>query len=249
MAQAEIEPLAAPTVDIRDLSFAYDKQPVLQNIDLEITEGSVVMIIGRSGGGKTTLLRLIGGLLQSTQGEIKLFGEELQRKKHACDPRTAYIPQQLGLVRSFSVETNTLTGALSRVNTLLSLFKIFPKNIRLEADAKLEKLGIAHKAREAVHNLSGGERQRVAIGRALMQQAKVILADEFVSQLDPVTTKEIMEIVRKLAKESTTFIIATHELSVLRHYGQRVILLRNGQKVGDAEAGQLSNDQVMALMR
>lgn len=253
MAQAEKErSLTAPIVDLRDLSFDYkENEPVLRGINLEITEGSIVMIIGRSGSGKTTLLKLITGLLPHEQGEIRLFGEQLQWNKWSCNSRLAYIPQNLGLVRSLSVEANVLTGALSRVNTLPSLWYPlcgFPKNYCLQAQEVLVNLGIDHKAKETVHNLSGGERQRVAIARALMQKPKLILADEFVSQLDPVTTPEIMEIVKKLTQNGVAFIITTHELSLLR-YAQRVIILRNGQKVWDAGAEQIPNNkQLMALM-
>lgn len=244
MAQAEIEhSLTAPIVEINGLSFAFKRdEPVLRGINLEITEGSIVMIIGRSGSGKTTLLKLITGLLPPAQGEIRLFGQQRQWRRQSCDPRIAYIPQQLGLVRSLSVKDNVLMGALSGVNTLPSLLHIFRVNLQSQAQEILEELGIAHKTQEKVYYLSGGERQRVAIARALMQQAKLILADEFVSQLDQVTTPEIMEIVRKIAQKGVTFIITTHELSLLR-YAQRVIILRNGQKVWEATAEQIPDDQ------
>lgn len=253
MAQAERERLTTPIVDIHNLSFAYDeKHPVLRDIDLEITEGSIVLVIGISGGGKTTLLKLITGLLQPTLGEIRLFGEELQHRKRSCDSRVAYIPQQLGLVKNLSVEANVLTGALARVNPLSSLCYAwfgFPKNYRSQAQAILQDLGIAHKAQEQVFYLSGGERQRVAIARALMQQAKLILADEFVSQLDEVTTSEIMNIVQEAAQKGITFIITTHEPSVLRQHAKRVIILKKGEKFWDGQAGQIQTNQLIALMR
>lgn len=239
-------------VDIQGLSFAYHTKegPVLRGIDLQITEGSIVLIAGKSGSaGKTTLLKLITGLLQPQQGEIKLFGQQRQWRTLSRDPRVAYIPQQLGLVRNYSVESNVLTGALSRVNPLFSVLGIFPKEIRSEAQVILQKLGIDHKAQEPVYNLSGGERQRVAIARAFMQQAKLILVDEFVSQLDPITADKIMKSVKEMAQTGVTFMITTHKLSDLSQYAQRVIILRDGQKVLDAEAGQIPDDQqLLALM-
>lgn len=250
MVNVERERLTAPIVDIHNLSFAYnEKQLVLRGVNLEITEGSVVMIIGKSGSGKTTLLKLIKGLLQAPQEEIRLFGEQLQWKRWSCDPHIAYIPQQLGLVKSLSVKDNVLMGALSQVGTLPSILHIFSKNLQSQAQAILQELGIAHKTGEKVYYLSGGERQRVAIARALMQQPKLVLADEFVSQLDQVTTSEIMKIVREIAQKGITFIITTHELSVLRH-AQRLIILREGEKVWDNEAKQIPDgQQIKALMR
>jgi phosphonate transport system ATP-binding protein len=178
------------------------------------------MILGPSGSGKSTLLKAFKGLLVPQSGTISLFGIAVSGRSdvhahRAQQQRVAWIPQSLGLVRNATVLDNVLSGALGRVGTVRSLAKMFPASIRQEALSILDSLGLASKADEKVFNLSGGERQRVAIGRSLMQRPRVVLADEFVSHLDPVTAREIMSIVTTIARAGVAFLITSHKVELV----------------------------------
>lgn len=194
------------------------------------------MILGASGSGKTTMLKLIKGILRPQGGTLKVLG----RSSTGTRRDVAYIPQNLGLVRNLSVLENTLTGALTRMPAIPALFHVFPKEEVEEALAVLGRLQIGHKAYQKVHALSGGERQRVAIARAIMQRAPLLLADEFVSQLDPVTCDEIMDLVkRRAAVRGVTIIQTTHELDIVAKYADHVIVLRDGVTVLQGAPGEI----------
>ena len=222
--------MSDPAVHVRDTSFAYATgRPVLRAVTLTAMPGDVTMVLGTSGSGKTTLLKILKGLLAPQSGEARVLGGVIDARPRArLDPRVAYIPQQLGLVRSLSALDNALVGALSRVGTLASLFRIFPERETAHARELLARLGIGHKADEPVQELSGGERQRVAIARALMQAPRVILADEFISDLDPLTSAEIMSLMRESAADGVAVVMTTHELDVVRAHADHVVVLRDG---------------------
>ena len=211
-------------------------RPVLRGVSLEANGGAVTMILGMSGSGKTTLLKLCKGLLAPQRGEVRVLGEPVSAQRRGrLDPRVAYIPQQLGLVRTHTALDNAVAGALSRIGTVPSLLKLVPESEVRQARELLARLGIGHKADEKVYALSGGERQRVAIARALMQQPRVVLADEFISDLDPLTSAEIMAIVRDIVASGVAVVMTTHEMDVVRGHADHVIVLRDGEKVFDAQ--------------
>jgi phosphonate transport system ATP-binding protein len=244
--------VAPPALDVRDLWFGYGPdRPILKGVDVQAEAGRITMIVGVSGGGKTTLLKLVKGILRPDRGTISVLGARPAARigGGGLDPRVAYIPQQLGLVRSLTALDNVLVGGLSRVGTLRSLVKAFPSAYVQEARDTLDALGIAHKADDKVYGLSGGERQRVAIARALMQQPRLILADEFVSQLDPATTVEMMEIMRGIAERGVTLVMTTHEMGIVDRYAARVVLLRDGEKVLDAPAREVVAENLRTLMK
>jgi phosphonate transport system ATP-binding protein len=212
-------------------------RPVLRGVSLEANGGAVTMILGMSGSGKTTLLKLCKGLLAAQRGEVRVLGKPVvaAQRRGRLDPRVAYIPQQLGLVRTHTALDNAAAGALSRVGTVPSLLKLVPESEVRQARELLARLGIGDKADEKVYSLSGGERQRVAIARALMQQPRVLLADEFISDLDPLTSAEIMAIVRDIVASGVAVVMTTHEMDVVRGHADHVIVLRDGEKVFDAQ--------------
>jgi phosphonate transport system ATP-binding protein len=211
---------------------------VLQGVSLDAEPGAVTMILGMSGSGKTTLLRIAKGLLPAQRGSVQVLGRQVAAEpgRGRLDPRVAYIPQQLGLVRSITALENTLVGALSRVGRVHSLFKAFPADEVREARDLLDRLGIGHKAHDKVFALSGGERQRVAIARALLQHPRVLLADEFISDLDPLTSAEIMTIVREIADSGVGILMTTHELDVVARHADHVVVLREGRAVYESHA-------------
>jgi phosphonate transport system ATP-binding protein len=187
------------------------------------------MLLGRSGCGKTTLLKSLQGLVRPQSGEV--HSEPDGKKK-----LTAYIPQSLGLVLGLTALDNVLTGALGRVGTLRSLAGLFPDEIVGDAKRLLVQMGLAHKERSIARSLSGGERQRVAIARALMARPKLILADEFVSQLDALTASEMLRMIRSLAAQGTGFLITTHDPELACEFGDRILIMREGRLVYSAPA-------------
>ena len=237
---------------MRDLWFGYaDGRPVLKGIDFAAEAGRITMVLGASGSGKTTLLKLVKGLLRPSRGTISVLGDPpgAASRGGKLNPRVAYIPQQLGLVRGLTALDNALTGALGHVGTVPSLLKQFPRGYVEQARETLAALGIGDKADEKVYCLSGGQRQRVAIARALMQQPRLILADEFISQLDPVTSIEMMEIMRGIAERGVTLVMTTHEMGIVDRYAARVVLLRGGEKILDCPAREALPEELGVLMK
>lgn len=226
----------------------------LRDISLRVDAGEMVLLLGPSGSGKSTFLKLVKGMLRPQEGSLKVLGEDLssgpsRRLKRALGSRIAWVPQHLGLVRNLTAMENVLTGALSRISLVAAMLKMFPQDEVREARELLGRLGIERKAEEKVHNLSGGERQRVAIARALMQRPELVLADEFVSHLDPVTTKEIMRLATDAARRGVTFLISTHEIELAADYGERAIFFREGRKIHEARAREITPDLVERLMK
>ena len=234
--KASASPLVSAALSIADAWVSYvPGRAVLRGVSLEADAGAVTMILGMSGSGKTTLLKLAKGFIAPQRGEVRVLGEPVvsAQRRGQLDPRVAYIPQQLGLVRTLSALDNALTGALSRVAKVPSLLKLIPEDEVRHARDLLARLGIGHKTDEKVYALSGGERQRVAIARALMQRPQILLADEFISDLDPLTSTEIMAVVRDIVGSGVAVVMTTHEMDVVREHADHVIVLRDGEKALD----------------
>jgi phosphonate transport system ATP-binding protein len=243
---------AVPALEMSDVWFGYTRErQALKAISLSAPPGRVTMILGVSGGGKTTLLKLAKGFLVPQRGSVSALGRRVSSRTGArrLDPRVAFIPQHLGLVRGRTALENTLTGALGRVGALRSLLGLFPRECQVEARRTLESLGIAHKASERVSDLSGGERQRVAIARALMQRPQLLLADESVSHLDPVTGAEIMELICAAARSGVAVVMTTHQLELVSRYADRVVVLRGGEKAMDCAIADTNEEDLRRIMK
>jgi phosphonate transport system ATP-binding protein len=206
---------------------------VLKEVSLAIPAGKHTVIMGPSGIGKTTLLRVLAGLLKPNQGQVLVFGQPTQElQPRELSALVGYIPQQLGLVRNLSALENVLMGALGRLSDSKALFGLFPRDEMDKARAALEMMGIEHKGAEQVFRLSGGERQRVAIARTLLQHPRIVVADEFASDLDLALASEILARIRRAAEhEKITFIMSMHRIGLARQFGDAVLALRNGELV------------------
>ncbi|MDA1306097.1 MAG: ATP-binding cassette domain-containing protein [Acidobacteria bacterium] len=244
----------SPAIDASKLSFAYVKdRPVLHEVSLQVAAGEICMVLGPSGSGKSTLLKALKGIITPGAGDLSIFGQSVRLTSGREGRRLqrediAWIPQNLGLVRSATVLTNVLTGALCRTGAMAGLLGMFSKETRAQALQVLDTLGIAHKAHERVAHLSGGERQRVAIARALMQRPRLVLADEFVSHLDPVTTRDILGVVADIARTGMSFLITSHQVELVAEHADRVVFMRDGRLVHEGAARDFSLDNVVALM-
>jgi phosphonate transport system ATP-binding protein len=235
----------SPALVANDIWFSYDGQSyAVRGIDFAVPRGAMTMVLGRSGSGKTTLLKTLHGLLQPQRGTVSA-GLNGNGSYHTI----AYVPQTLGLVRNMSALENALMGALARVGTARSLLRLFPKGVMEDAKGTLATLGLGDKLHKQVYALSGGERQRVAIARALMQEPAVILADEFVSQLDPVTTEEILDMMRRITADGVSLVISTHETDIVANYADHVVVMRDGAIIHQGRPDGVSEGALIDLLR
>jgi phosphonate transport system ATP-binding protein len=207
----------------------------LKDVSFTVEDGEFLVIIGLSGSGKSTLLRCINRLIEPTEGHIFLDDVDVttvapaelrQIRRHI-----GMVFQQFNLVKRSSVITNVLSGRLGYANPMLSLIGIWPKADRDRAIEALSRVGIADKAQVRADTLSGGQQQRVGIARTLMQEPKLILADEPVASLDPVLSHSILQYLEQLNKEGITVLCSLHFLDLVHRYATRVIALKDGVKV------------------
>ncbi|MFC4619323.1 amino acid ABC transporter ATP-binding protein [Camelliibacillus cellulosilyticus] len=197
---------------------------VLKDIDLEITRGEVVVIIGPSGSGKSTLIRCINGLESYQKGEIVVDDRSLNDKKLNMNEFRQHIGmvfQHFNLYPHMSVISN-VTLAPRKVKGVKK------EDAEKEARYYLEKVGILNQAHKKPNQLSGGQQQRVAIARALALKPKILLFDEPTSALDPEMVNEVLEVMKLLAKEGSTMVVVTHEMGFAREVADRVIFMDDG---------------------
>ena len=224
---------------IRHLTKVYPNGfKALDDLNLEVDSGEFLVIIGLSGSGKSTLLRCINRLIEPTEGQVLLDGVDITAAAPAELRRIrrdiAMIFQQFNLVKRSSVSTNVLCGRLGYARTLPSLIGLWPTADKARAAASLELVGLSDKARSRADALSGGQQQRVGIARALMQEPKLLLADEPVASLDPATSHGVLDYLRDLNRErGMTVLCSLHFLSLAREYASRVIALKDGRLMFD----------------
>ncbi len=208
----------------------------LTDVSFDVKNGEFMVVVGLSGSGKSTLLRCINRLIEPTSGKIfwddievtSLKGTELREYRRTI----GMIFQQFNLVKRSKVLTNVLSGRLGYVNPWLSLLGIWPNEEHQRAIKALDRVGISEKANERADALSGGQQQRVGIARALMQEPRVVLADEPVASLDPVLAHSILQYLEQLNKvDKMTVICSLHYLDLVHRYGTRVIGLKDGYKI------------------
>jgi phosphonate transport system ATP-binding protein len=210
----------------------------LRDLSLEVADGEFLVIIGLSGSGKSTLLRCINRLVEPTSGRIELDGIDVTAASPAelrrIRARIGMIFQHFNLVRRASVLANVLAGALGRTPPPWSaLYRFAPGEID-RAQACLQRVGIPDKAGQRADTLSGGQQQRVGIARALMQQPRLMLADEPVASLDPATSHSVLRYLEEINRqEGITVVCNLHFLSLARRYASRVVALKAGEIVFD----------------
>lgn len=204
-----------PVLILKNLSVGYD-EPLISNINVEVLPGEVIAILGTSGIGKTTLLRTVSGLVRPLSGSF-----DLNVNKRGG---LGYIPQRLGLVRHATVIHNVSLGARANIG--------FSQNMWKERSERtmqaLEMLGIAEKANEPVRRLSGGQQRRVATARSLAQRPKLLLADEFLGELDSLNVELVFESVGQLVAEGTALIMVEHHDDNAVKFASRIWNLKDG---------------------
>lgn len=233
-------------IRLEKLTKSFGTVTAVNDVTLSLPQGQMIGIIGRSGAGKSTLLRLINRLVEPTAGSIlyekrdicRLRGKSLLEWRAQC----AMIFQQFNLVNRLNVITNVLVGRLGYQGTLSTLLKRFPASEKARAILALNRLGIDQLALQRAENLSGGQQQRVAIAKALVQEPKILLADEPIASLDPRNAEKVMEALLSINQEyGITVLCNLHHLDTARHYCERIIGMTDGKVVFDGPARELSN--------
>lgn len=230
---------------IEQLTKKFGKVTAVDKVDLDASNPQMIGIIGPSGAGKSTFLRMINRLTPATSGTVIADGRNILdlegADKRAWQRDCAMIFQQFNLVPRLDVVTNVMLGRLNRHSTFKSIFTIFGKDEIERAFTALDRLGIAEQALKRADNLSGGQQQRVAIARALTQGPKMILADEPIASLDPLSAQVVMQSLREInERDGLPVICNLHTLDTARNYCDRVVGMRQGKLVFDGPPAELN---------
>jgi phosphonate transport system ATP-binding protein len=220
----------------------------MRDLDLTVTDGEFIVIVGLSGAGKSTLIRAINGLVPLTGGELEVDGRRVdgigRRDLRELRSEVGMIFQSFNLVKRTTVLNNVLMGRLHATSLWRSLLGAYTKADKELAFQALERVEIVEKAYVRASNLSGGQQQRVSIARVLAQEPKVILADEPVASLDPPTANVVMRDLQRINRDlGITTIVNLHFLDLAKRYGDRIIGMREGRLVFDG-TGEQADERV-----
>ena len=231
----------APIVKISNLDKYFGRLQVLKNVSLDIQPREVVCLIGRSGSGKSTLLRCINFLEEPSHGTIEVDGvkveggekgKEHRQLVHDVRLKTGMVFQEFNLFPHMSVLDNVIEGPV----TVKGMDR--QQAIAL-AEENLDSVGMLFKKDEYPNRLSGGQKQRIAIARALTMQPRVMLFDEPTSALDPELIGEVLNVMKKVAKDGMTMLVVTHEMGFARDVADRVIVMSEGELIEDSNPHDL----------
>ncbi len=221
----------------------------LDDVDLTIADGEFVSVIGLSGAGKSTFLRSINRLNEISEGNIVVDGVSITKagKKQLREIRRhiGLISQSFNLVKRSTVQKNVLSGRLGYYSTWKSILGLFTKEDYERTKQALESVGLLDKLHSRSDELSGGQQQRVSIARTLVQQADIILADEPVASLDPITSQKILKDLRKINQEmGKTVIVNIHSVEMAKTFSDRILAFKSGKVVFDGTPKQLDEAEL-----
>ncbi len=248
---ASTESHVSPAIEVRSLSKTFGTgRRALQRVDLMVAPGEMVALIGASGSGKSTLLRHVAGLMAGdidSDGSVHVHGKVVQMQgRIARDIRSAraeigFVFQQFNLVDRLPVIVNVLAGVLHRMPLWRSLTRSFTRAETAQGIEALRRVGIAECCSQRASTLSGGQQQRAAIARAMVQGARVVLADEPIASLDPESSRKVMDILSTLNKEDgCTVVVSLHQVNVAMRYCARTVALHQGKVVYDGPSSALT---------
>jgi phosphonate transport system ATP-binding protein len=239
----------AQAITVSQLSKTFGTRKALKAVDLSIQPGEMAALIGPSGSGKSTLLRSLAGLNVGDSGRVTIgertvqSGGKVSSEIRAVRRGLGFIFQQFNLVGRLSLLTNVLIGSLGRVPGWRGTFGFFPAEERAKAAAALDRVGLSEFGERRASTLSGGQQQRGAIARALVQGADVVLADEPIASLDPVSARRVMELLAQLnAQEGLTVVVSLHQVDAAVTFCKRVVAMRDGAIVYDGAPQGLTQD-------
>ena len=215
-------------IEIKSLNAYYDKLHVLKDINLNVEKGEILSLIGPSGSGKSSLLKMLVGLLKPKSGNVILNNNQLNYSNNSdlriIREQIAIVFQQYNLFQNMNVLKNVCIAPTK-------IQKRDKKQVEEQAINLLEKVGLKDKLKSYPDELSGGQQQRVAIARALCLNPEILLLDEVTSALDPELVQEVLDSVRLLASEGMTMLIVSHEMSFVKEVSSRVVFMDNGSIV------------------
>ncbi len=258
--------MQAPLVEVKTISKTYTRKAkaaggkavhkALNNVSFRMDKPERVALIGPSGSGKSTLLRSISGLITTDRnaGSVTVMGRTVQSAgRLGSEVRMArstmgMIAQQFNLVGRLSLFTNVALGFLGKISGIRGLLGLWTAEERQKVMRALDHVGVAAMAGQRANTLSGGQQQRGAIARAIVQDAQVVLADEPVASLDPVTARKVMKLLVELNERDNVGVIVTlHQVDYAKTYCNRILALKDGQIVYDGPSDGLSDDKLKEI--
>ena len=244
---------ADPVLEVKNLSKIFTGVKVLDQISFTLHSGEAVALVGHNGSGKSTLLRCISSLIELSSGKVlfdsRIVGNLSSGNLRRVRSKIGFVFQKHNLVSRLSVLSNVIHGGLAQhISPRYWLQGLAPAAARKKALAALAEVGMAEHAHKRVSQLSGGQSQRVAIARTLMQDPKIILADEPVASLDPQAASDVMELLFRLNQDrDLTVLFTTHHLEHAFEYANRIIALKAGKLVFDQQTTEISQAEVQKI--
>jgi phosphonate transport system ATP-binding protein len=232
-------------LEVKNLRAGYAGREILKGVSFQVDADDFFAIIGPSGAGKSTLIRCVNRLVEPTGGQVLFHGVDLLRLDQArlreARRNIGMIFQEFNLIERLSVMDNVLTGRLGYTGTLRSLMRMFTAEDIRQALALLDRVGLGEYVDKRADRLSGGQRQRVGIARALIQNPRLLLVDEPTSSLDPKISREVMGLIREIAREFHIPVLCNiHDVELATEFCTHVIGLQDGVKKFEGRPGELN---------
>ena len=237
---------------IETVTKRYGTTLALDDVSFVVDPGEFVALLGPSGAGKSTLFRCVTHLVAPDTGVVRVLGRDISalggQELRLARRDVGLIFQQFNLIGRLSAMDNVLAGRMGHASTLRVMLRQFTHADRQLALAALDRVGLLERAGQRADSLSGGQQQRVAIARVLAQQARLLLADEPVSSLDPQSAENVLGILRNIARETGIAVVcALHQVDLARRYADRVVALRGGRKLLDVSVNAFDQNAFQEL--
>ena len=237
---------------IETVTKRYGTTLALDDVSFVVDSGEFVALLGPSGAGKSTLFRCVTRLVAPDTGVVRVLGRDISalggQELRLARRDVGLIFQQFNLISRLSAMDNVLAGRMGHASTLRVMLRQFTRADRQLALAALDRVGLLERAGQRADSLSGGQQQRVAIARVLAQQARLLLADEPVSSLDPQSAENVLGILRNIARETGIAVVcALHQVDLARRYADRVVALRGGRKLLDVSVNAFDQNAFQEL--
>jgi phosphonate transport system ATP-binding protein len=237
---------------IETVTKRYGTTLALDDVSFVVDPGEFVALLGPSGAGKSTLFRCVTRLVAPDTGVVRVLGRDMsaldEQELRLARRDVGLIFQQFNLISRLSAMDNVLAGRMGHASTLRVMLRQFTRADRQLALAALDRVGLLERAGQRADSLSGGQQQRVAIARVLAQQARLLLADEPVSSLDPQSAENVLGILRSIARETGIAVVcALHQVDLARRYADRVVALRGGRKLLDVSVSAFDQNAFQEL--